>query len=342
MWGRRSSPRAGRPTGGGDLTVLAIPLFLAAIATEWALLRRRKWADPDEAAAAGVPNTGGSTTGNSTTGGSTTGNSNTERPLGYDARDTVASLAMGVGMLLVNAGVGRLLAPGMHWLHEHRMLHLGGRPDPVTGRTPRRALLAAVLLWDFAFYWEHRLSHEHRVMWAAHVNHHSSRYFNLSTALRQSWTGFVGDWVYAPLVLLGFSPAQVARAAQLDLLYQFWVHTELVERLPRWAEWVLSTPAHHRVHHGSNPRYLDRNYGGILIVWDRLFGTFAPAGERVRYGLTTDITTVNPFRIAFHEWAALARDVIAAPSWQERFRYAAGPPGWAPSASRHLFGSSSA
>jgi hypothetical protein len=212
------------------------------------LLRRREWADPDEAAAAGGPTTGGS---------------NTERPLGYDARDTVASLVMGVGMLLVNAGVGRLLAPGMHWLYEHRVLHLGGRPDPATGRTPHRALLAAVLLWDFAFYWEHRLSHEHRVMWAAHVNHHSSRYFNLGTALRQSWTGFVGDWVYAPLLVLGFSPAQVAKAAQLDLLYQFWVHTELVERLPRCAEWALSTPAHHRVHHARDAKYLDKIRGNM-------------------------------------------------------------------------------
>jgi sterol desaturase/sphingolipid hydroxylase (fatty acid hydroxylase superfamily) len=293
-----------------DLTILAVPVFLATMAAECLLLRRRSTVGPDVQVPADV--------------------SNVQRPIGYSAKDTAASLAMGLGMLVVGGVAHRVLAPATRWLYDRRVVSLGGVPDPATGRVSWPRELAAILAWDFLYYWQHRLGHERRVLWAAHVNHHSSRRYNLSTALRQSWTGEVGHWVYAPLFVLGFSPAQVARAGQLNLLYQFWVHTELVDRLPGWAERVLNTASHHRVHHGSVAPYLDRNYGGILIVWDRLFGTFEPESVRVRYGLTTDIETVNPVRIAFHEWAALLRDLRRARSWREAIRYAVRPPGWSP------------
>lgn len=293
--------------------MLAIPVFVATMALEWALLRARPTVEPGDPAAAGQ--------------------TSVERPIGYSPKDTAASISMGLGMLVVGAVAHRALAPVSERIYRRRLAHLGGRADPATGapgHTSRAAWWGALLAWDFLYYWQHRLGHERRVMWAAHVNHHSSRRYNLSTALRQSWTGEVGHWIYAPMLLAGFTPRQVARAGQLNLFYQYWVHTELVDRLPAWAEWLLSTPSHHRVHHGSNPQYLDRNYGGILIVWDRLFGTFEPERERVRYGLTTDIDTYNPVRIAFHEWAALARDVAAAPSWRQRWQHLVGPPGWQP------------
>ena len=293
-----------------DLTVLAIPVFVATMALEHVLLRRADTVEPDLALPAEV--------------------SNTQRPIGYSPKDTGASLAMGLGMLVIGAAAHRVLEPGARWLYDRRLAGLGGRPDPVTGRASWPRELAAVVVWDFLYYWQHRLGHERRVLWAAHVNHHSSRRYNLSTALRQSWTGEIGHWIYAPMFLLGFSPGQVARAGQVNLLYQYWVHTELVDRLPGWVEGVFNTASHHRVHHGSTVPYLDRNYGGILILWDRLLGTFEPELGRVRYGLTTDIDTHNPFRIAFHEWAALLSDMRAARSWRVALRHAWQRPGWRP------------
>jgi len=189
-----------------------------------------------------------------------------------------------------------------------------------------------MVLWDLLYYWNHRLQHEHRVFWANHVSHHSSRRYNLSTALRQPWSGFLLAWVYAPMPLLGVPPAQTARAGQLNLLYQYWIHTEAIDRLPDPAEHYLNTPSHHRVHHGANKEYLDKNYGGILIVWDKLFGTFEPERRRVDYGLTKNISTYNPFRIAYHEFADLVRDIRRTPGLTDKARRLWRRPGWEPTA----------
>ncbi len=178
--------------------------------------------------------------------------------------------------------------------------------------------VALFLLDDLAYYWFHRVSHESRFLWASHVVHHSSEHYNVSTALRQTWVPMTYFPFWLALPLLGFAPWMVLLAQSWSLIYQFWIHTERVRRLPRWAEAVLNTPSHHRVHHGSNEQYLDKNYAGILIVWDRLFGTFEPEGERVRYGLTTNIATFDPLRVAFGEYVALARDVRAANGWRTR------------------------
>jgi sterol desaturase/sphingolipid hydroxylase (fatty acid hydroxylase superfamily) len=173
-----------------------------------------------------------------------------------------------------------------------------------------------------------------RLLWAAHENHHSSQRFNLSTALRQSWTTpFTTLPCYAVLPLLGFHPLMVATEVSVSLLYQFWIHTERIERLPRWYELVFNTPSHHRVHHGANVEYLDRNHGGILILWDRLFGTFEPERARVRYGLTKNIDSFNPFRIAFHELVSMLRAARRATSWREAAGYLLRPPGWSPDGS---------
>jgi hypothetical protein len=168
--------------------------------------------------------------------------------------------------------------------------------------------------------------------------HHSSRRYNLSTALRQTWTGklTLGFVFWLPLPLLGFPPEMVLTFTATSLLYQFWIHTEAIDRLPRALELVLNTPSHHRVHHAVNPRYLDANYGGVLIVWDRLLGSFVAErrDERPRYGIVKDIGTYNPLRIAFHEWLAIARDLRTARSPREAAGYLFGPPGWSLDGSR--------
>lgn len=177
------------------------------------------------------------------------------------------------------------------------------------------------------------MSHEVRFLWAAHVNHHSRRKYNLSTALRQPWTTpFTAFWFWTPMPLLGFEPAMILTVQAISLLYQFWIHTETVDRLGA-LETVFKTPSHHRVHHAKNVRYLDRNHGGILIIWDRLFGTFAEEREPPVYGLTKDIETYNLFDIAFHEWRPLWRDVRSANPWRVRLAYLLKPPGWSPDGS---------
>jgi sterol desaturase/sphingolipid hydroxylase (fatty acid hydroxylase superfamily) len=198
---------------------------------------------------------------------------------------------------------------------------------PDLGRGPL-AVALAILGWDFIYYWNHRLMHESRHLWAIHVVHHSSERYNLSTALRQPVADTLGTSVpYGLLCLAGLSPELVATARGVNLLYQFWIHTETIGRLGP-PEVVLNSPSHHRVHHGSNPPYLDRNHGSILIVWDRLFGTFEPEGEPVVYGLTKDIKTFNPGRIASHELVSMMGDVARSGGWVERLSHVLRGPGW--------------
>ena len=241
----------------------------------------------------------------------------------YDWRDTAASLAMGFGSTLAGAlTLGAVVAAGSA-LGQYRLFDV-----PETWWAAAIAFVA----YDFAYYWFHRTAHRVRWFWAGHVVHHSSQHYNLSTALRQTWTGFLAlSFVfYLPLFLIGFSPAMVAFVGGVNLVYQFWIHTETVRRLPFGLEAVLNTPSHHRVHHGTNPRYLDRNFAGVFIVWDRLFGTFEPEddAEPVRYGIVHNLATFNPLVVAFHEWAGIVRDLGRARGWAERWQVVAGPPGW--------------
>jgi sterol desaturase/sphingolipid hydroxylase (fatty acid hydroxylase superfamily) len=199
-------------------------------------------------------------------------------------------------------------------------------PDLGTGAV---VVAAAIAAWDFLYYWDHRFMHTSRYMWAIHVVHHSSEHYNLSTALRQPVAEAFGTFVpFGSLCLFGIRPGLVETARGVNLLYQYWIHTETVRGMGP-AEEVLNTPSHHRVHHGSNRQYLDRNHGSILILWDRLFGTFEPEGDRVVYGLTKNINTFQPGRIATHEYAAMLRDVANSTSWTERFSYIVRGPGWA-------------
>ena len=168
------------------------------------------------------------------------------------------------------------------------------------------------------------------------MNHHTSQHYNLSTALRQTWTGGVaGTWLlWLPLAFLGFPPAMIAIQKGISLVYQYWIHTETIRRLPKGFEAVFNTPSHHRVHHARNPIYLDRNYAGILIVWDRLFGTFQPEldAEPCRYGVVHNLGAFNPLRVAFHEWVGIAQDIARSP--RHVLGWLFGPPGWSPDGSR--------
>ncbi|MBU2668280.1 sterol desaturase family protein [Actinoplanes bogorensis] len=241
---------------------------------------------------------------------------------GYEARDTATSLSMGLGSQVIGVPWKLFTAVAFAGLYVLSPLKL----DP-------HDWWVWVLLFfadDFAYYWFHRLHHEVRVLWAGHVVHHSSQFFNLSTALRQSWTPMTALPFWLGLALLGMPPWMIFLQQSISLAYQFFLHTERVDRLPRPLEWFLNTPSHHRVHHGSNDPYLDRNYGGILIVWDRMFRTFEPEGEKVNYGLTTNLTTFNPLKVATHEYAAIWRDLRTASTWRARAGYVFGRPGWKP------------
>ena len=244
----------------------------------------------------------------------------------YEWRDTLASVAMRAGNYASNLLLAGAVVVVFAFLHEHRLFD-------ISPKSPW-AWAALVVLDDLAYYAFHRASHECRFWWAAHVNHHSSQEYNLSTAIRQTWTGvLVGTWApWFPLALLGFPPEMILIQSGISLLYQYWIHTETIRRMPAWFEYLFNTPSNHRVHHATNPRYLDRNYAGTFMVWDRLFGTFAEErdDEPPRYGIVNNIATFNPLRIAFHEWAAIARDVRGARSLREVLGYLFGPPGWRP------------
>jgi sterol desaturase/sphingolipid hydroxylase (fatty acid hydroxylase superfamily) len=285
--------------------VVAIPLYLGLMALELVEVRRER----RDAERSGT----------------------TPEMLGYTGKDTATSLTMGIGSLVWGAlFAGVTLAVDL-FFYDRRLLDLGSYADGSAGIAAAVAAWALlVLLDDLCYYWFHRVHHESRFFWAAHVTHHSSQRYNLSTALRQSWIPLTSIPFYLPIFLLGFSPVQWAFVHGLNLVYQFWIHTEAIDRLPRPIELVFNTPRHHRVHHGSNPQYLDKNYAGILIVWDRLFGTFEPEVERVRYGLTKNIDSYNPIWVAYHEVVAITRDVARAGSWRERWRLTFGRPGWAP------------
>ncbi|MFT6290224.1 MAG: sterol desaturase/sphingolipid hydroxylase (fatty acid hydroxylase superfamily) [Ilumatobacter sp.] len=244
-------------------------------------------------------------------------------PVGYEPRDTKASLTMLGGNIVVNLALVGAVGVMNKFVFKRRVADIGAT---------KWSLPVAMVAWDFLYYWDHRWMHEVRLFWANHVTHHSSERYNLSTALRQPWSGFLMSWVFLPMPLIGIPTNHVAKAAQLNLLYQYWIHTELVDKLPKPIEAVFNTASHHRVHHGANPQYLDKNYGGILIIWDRMFGTFEPEVRRIKYGLTKNIKTFNPMRIGYHEFIDIARDVRPATGLKNKFGHVFGRPGWQPSA----------
>lgn len=247
-----------------------------------------------------------------------------KQPQTYQFKDTFASIAMGVGNVLVNLISKLLIVLIFAFIYENYRI--------TTIPFAWWSWLLVLFADDFCYYWAHRMGHESCFFWASHIVHHSSQKYNLSTALRQTWTGGFFTFVfYLILPFLGFHPLMIFTQMTISLLYQYWIHTELIAKMPRWFEAVFNTPSHHRVHHGSNPLYLDRNHAGIFIIWDKLFGTFQPElkEEKVIYGLTSNINTFNPIKIAFNEWFSVFKDAFSAKtSFTNKLKYFIKPPGW--------------
>ena len=240
--------------------------------------------------------------------------------LARKARRSTAVAAVSTGILAGTTTWAAKTAGQQLWKKSGHKRSLGGGAAATVG---------AIVAWDFIYYWNHRFMHESRYLWAIHVVHHSSEHYNLSTALRQPVADVLGAFVpIGALALAGFSPDLIETARGVNLLYQYWIHTETIPKLGPIEE-VFNTASHHRVHHGSNKQYLDRNHGSIFIIWDRLFGTFEREDEPVRYGLTKNIDTYNPLRIATHEHADILRDVANSDTWTDRLSFVFRGPGWA-------------
>lgn len=242
----------------------------------------------------------------------------------YQKKDAIASITMGLGNVFLGYFSKAVVLFSFLLIYQNfRFFTI-----PITWWSFMLIFFAD----DISYYWFHRVSHECRLFWASHVVHHSSEHYNLSTALRQTWSGSFYTfifWLWLPLI--GFHPAMIMLQMSISLLYQFWIHTETINKMPKWFEMVMNTPSHHRVHHGSNPIYLDRNHAGILIIWDKFFGTFQPEleNEKAVYGLVKNINTYNPIKIAFAEWIYMFKDVFSGKkSITNRFLYFIKPPGW--------------
>jgi alkylglycerol monooxygenase len=188
-----------------------------------------------------------------------------------------------------------------------------------------------ILLVDLAYYWAHRMSHEINLFWGGHVVHHQSEEYNLSVALRQSSLQVIWTFGFSlPIAFLGFETLDFALIAAFNTLYQFWIHTETIGKLPRWIELIFNTPSHHRVHHGRDPKYIDKNHAGSLIIWDRMFGTFQEEEEKPTYGITKPINSWNAVWANVSHYADMMEDIKRIPKWSDRIKYLFKKPGWLP------------
>jgi sterol desaturase/sphingolipid hydroxylase (fatty acid hydroxylase superfamily) len=244
--------------------------------------------------------------------------------------DDSVSIFMGLISVVTNGAAAFITLGMLLWAEQFKVFDL-----PLT----LTVIIACFILDDLRYYLHHRIAHRCRWPWAMHIIHHSSRRYSLAVALRQGWTKhFTGTTVLKiPLVLIGFNPILVIFCGALNAVYQFFLHTETVHKLPKWFEAIFNTPSHHRVHHGKNPEYLDSNYAGTLIIWDKIFGTFVPENENAYpdYGLVKDFETFNPFKIFIHEYWGILKDVFGSKrSLKDRLLYIVAPPGWSHDNSR--------
>ena len=239
----------------------------------------------------------------------------------YEFKDAATSIAMGLGNVAIGLFTKGLVLAVFSFFYQFHLIII-----PFAWWSWILILFAE----DFCYYWFHRISHENRFFWASHVVHHSSQKYNLSTALRQTWSGSFFSFIFwIPLAVIGFHPIMILVQMSISLLYQYWIHTELIDKLPKWFEAIFNTPSHHRVHHATNPQYLDRNHAGIFIIWDRMFGTFEPEVEKPVYGLVKNIETNNPVKVAFLEWYFMFKDFFTSKtSIMNKIKYLYKPPGW--------------
>jgi sterol desaturase/sphingolipid hydroxylase (fatty acid hydroxylase superfamily) len=247
-----------------------------------------------------------------------------------NAKDNLTCIFMGLMSSVSNGAAAFISVGAMYWAMQYQIVSL-----PITVTT----VVICFIANDLRFYVHHRLAHRVRWPWAMHVVHHSSQHYNYSVALRQAWTKHFSGMLllYVPLVIIGFDPAVILFVALVNSSYQFLLHTETIGKLPRWFEFIFNTPSHHRVHHANNPQYLDANYGGTLIIWDRLFGSFVEEdmADRPVYGLVKNLDTFNPIKIAFHEYWGIVQDQLQKGlTLKDRLLYVLAPPGWSHDGSR--------
>ncbi len=241
----------------------------------------------------------------------------------YRLNDALSNIQAGITEQVTGAFLKTFVVGAYAWLFDHWRLF----------EMPATPVMWVILFIgvDFFYYWFHRLAHEINVLWGGHVVHHQSEEYNLSVALRQGAFQKFGSFLfYLPLAFIGFNPVMFIVVSQFQTLYQFWIHTKTINRLPAPLEFVLNTPSHHRVHHGRNPKYIDRNHGGTLIIWDRLFGTFQAEEEEVVYGITKPLRTWNPLRVQLDFWKDLWMDLRRMPTWKDKIKLLLLPPGWMP------------
>lgn len=294
----------GLPPQMRDPVLFAIPFFLLLLTLEWTAARKLERLEA--AADSARPGSGA-----------------------YLTRDSLTSISMGLVSIATTAAWKALALLGYAALYAYvAPWHLSA--------TRWYTWVIAILGVDLLYYAYHRIAHRVRLIWATHQAHHSSQYFNFATALRQKWNNSGEVLLWIPLPLLGVPPWLIFFSWSLNLIYQFWVHTERVGKLPRPFEFVFNTPSHHRVHHGMDQLYLDKNYGGIFIVWDRLFGSFQAEQFRPHYGLTKQVDTFNIWNLQIREYVAIARDWRSASRLRDRLGYVFGPPGWEPRAARQV------
>jgi sterol desaturase/sphingolipid hydroxylase (fatty acid hydroxylase superfamily) len=250
----------------------------------------------------------------------------------YRFNDAIANLSLGVGSQVSGVFLKLFVFIGYNYLYDNfRLTTLPG----MSGDAPTLAVVltfsALFIGVDFFYYWFHRLAHEISVLWGSHVVHHQSEEYNLTVALRQAWLQGAFSWVfYLPLALLGFEPIMFLTVGSFQTLYQFWIHTKAINKMPAWFEYVLNTPSHHRVHHGVNPKYIDRNHGGTLIIFDRMFGTFQAEEEEVVFGITGQPKSWNPLWLNFEYWGGLFKDVAKARNLVDAVKMLVLKPGWKP------------
>lgn len=236
----------------------------------------------------------------------------------YGVKEFWSSVGVGVGNLVSNAVVKLVMFAVVIWCYNITPFYI----EPTWW-----SYILCIIFLDFWRYWAHRIAHEQRFLWATHVTHHSGEYYNFSVSFRLSWTQQIKLIFFLPVILVGFDPVVFFICHQMEVLYQFWIHTELIRKLHPWFEYVFTTPSHHRVHHGVNDKYIDKNYGSTFIIWDRMFGTFQPEEEQVVYGITRPVHSYNPVKLVFHEWVDIFKDIMYFKSFKKGLQVLFAPPG---------------
>lgn len=241
----------------------------------------------------------------------------------YSLNDTITNLNIGAGHLLTKSFSGIIILAVYEYLYKNVGL-LEIKPSWY-------ALVFALIAYDFFFYWAHRWGHTVNIFWGAHLVHHQSEYYNLSVALRQSWIHtLLAMFVFLPIPMLGIPIEVFGIAASINTFYQFWIHTEAIHKLPKWVEYIFNTPTHHRVHHGINPMYIDKNHAGMFIIWDRMFGTFQEERESPVYGITTPLNSWNPFWSNVHYYVEMVKKMATFKKLNDRLIYLFAKPSWQP------------